>query len=91
MRFFSCSVLNVYPLKCVSMNNQVCRIRSQIINVNINEPSFYPYSILANKCSGSCNNINYPYIKLRVSADIKKINARVFSLMERANGTRHII
>ena len=72
MRFFSCSVLNVYPLKCVSMNNQVCRIRSQIINVNINEPSFYPYSILANKCSGSCNNINYPYIKLRVSADIKK-------------------
>ena len=43
-----------------------------MINVNINEPSFYPYSILANKCSGSCNNINYPYIKLRVSADIKK-------------------
>ena len=32
-------------LKCVSMNNQECKIRTEIINLNSNEPMFYPYSI----------------------------------------------
>ena len=50
MTCFSCNVLNVNPLKCVSMNNQECRIRPKIINVNSNKPSFYPYSIKVNKC-----------------------------------------
>ena len=44
MTFFGCNVLNVNPLKCVSINNQKCKIRLQIININSNEPSFYPYS-----------------------------------------------
>ena len=35
--FFGCNAL-----KCVSMN-QECKIRQKIINVNSNEPSFYPY------------------------------------------------
>ena len=64
MTFFSCNVLNVYLLKCVTMNNQECKIRQEIINVNCKEPSFYLYSIKINKCSGSCNNINDPYAKL---------------------------
>ena len=45
-------------LKCVSMNNQECKIRPKMININSNEPSFYPYSIEMSRCSGSCNNIN---------------------------------
>ena len=64
MTFFSCSVLNVNSLKCVSMNNQEFIIRSEIINVNTNEPMFYPYRITINKCKGSCNTINDPYTKL---------------------------
>ena len=32
-------------IKCVSINNQECKIRQQIINVNSNEPSFYPCSV----------------------------------------------
>ena len=36
------------------------KIRPEIININSNEPFFYSYSILVNKCSGSCNNINDP-------------------------------
>ena len=27
--FFGCNILNVNPLKCVSMNNQECRIRPE--------------------------------------------------------------
>ena len=45
MSFFSCNVLNVNPLKCVSLNNQECGIRREIMNINSNEPSFYSYSI----------------------------------------------
>ena len=49
MTFFGCNVLKVNPLKCVSMNYQECKIRPEIININSNQPLFYPYSILLNK------------------------------------------
>ena len=52
MTFFNCNVLNINPLKCVSMNNQECKIRPKIININSNEPLFYPYSVEINKWSG---------------------------------------
>ena len=48
MTFFSCSVLNVNSLECVSMNNQECKIRSEIINVNTSQPMFYLYSVKVN-------------------------------------------
>ena len=43
------------------MNNQECKARPKIINVNNNDPVFYPLQIKVNKCSGSCSNINDPY------------------------------
>ena len=63
----------INTLKWVSLNNQECKIRPKIINYNSNEPSFYPYSIEINKCSGSCNNINDPYAKLCVPDVVKKL------------------
>ena len=78
--FFHCN--NLFKLQCikcnslkyVSMNNQECKIRSEIIKVNTNEPIFYPYSITINKCKGSCNTIYNPYEKLCVPGTIKNIN-----------------
>ena len=29
----------------ISMNNQACKTRPQIVNVNSNNPIFYPFSI----------------------------------------------
>ena len=72
------------------MNNQVCRIRLQIINISSNEPSFYPYSVEGNICSSSCNKIVDPYVKLYVPGVVKNINVKVFNLMSRTNETRHI-
>ena len=46
------------------MNNQKCKIRSEIVIVN--ETVFYPYSITINKCKDSCNTINDQYAKLCV-------------------------
>ena len=51
-------------LNCISMKNQECKTRPQVINVNGDEPVFFPFSIKTSKCSGSCNNINYPYAKM---------------------------
>ena len=45
MMFFSCNILNVNSLERVSMSNQECKARPEIINVNRDEPSFYPCSV----------------------------------------------
>ena len=62
------------------MNNQECKTRRKIRNINSNEPSFYPYNILVNKCSGSCNNINDLYAKLCIPDVVKNMNIKVFNL-----------
>ena len=51
---------------------------------------FFPFSIETSKCSGSCNNINYPYAKLCVPDVVKNLNFKVFNLMSRTNETRFI-
>ena len=77
-------------LSYISMNNQAYKVRPETINVNSNEPVFYPFSIKASKCSGSCNNINYPHAKIWVPEAVKDLNVKVFNLMSRTNETRHI-
>ena len=72
------------------MNNEECKVRSQIVNLNKDEPVSFPFSIKTSKCSGSCNNINNPYAKLCVPSLVKNLNAKVFNLMPRTNETRLI-
>ena len=90
MPFINFNLSNVNSLECVSMNNQECKIRSEIIDVNINESIFYPYGIKINKCKGSCNTINVQYAKICVPDTIKNINVKAFDLISRTNETRHI-
>ena len=84
---WSGNLLSATLLKCVSMTNQECKVRLQIVNVNSDEPIFYHFS-KTSKCSGSCHNINDPYKKLCVPDFVK--NLKVFNLMLRTNETRHI-
>ena len=63
--FLSNTVITT-SLSCISMNNQPCKARPEIINVSSNNPVFYPFSIKTSKCSGNCNNINDPYAKICV-------------------------
>ena len=79
------SFTSVNSLSCISMNNQECKVRPQIVNVNSDEPVFYPFSIKTSKCSGSCNNINDPYAKMCVPDVIKNINVKVFNLMSKTS------
>ena len=68
---------NVNSLNCISMNSQECKARPQIVNVNSNNPIFYPFSIKTSKCSGNCNNINDPYAKIYVPDVVKNLNVKV--------------
>ena len=88
MMFFG-SLSSVNPLQCVSINNQKCKVRLEIVNVNSNEPIFYPLTNKTRKCSGSCNNINHPYAKLFVPDVVNNLNIKVLNLMSRTNETRY--
>ena len=90
MTLFNFNSSNVNSLECVSMNNQECKTRTKIININNNESEIYPFNIKVNKCSESCNNINDPYAKLCVADTIKNINVKAFNLMSFTNQTKHI-
>ena len=77
-------------LDCISMKNQECKVRPEIISINSNNPMFYPFSIKVNKCNGNCNNINDPNARICVPDIVKNLNVKVFNLMSRTNETRHI-
>ena len=89
MMFFGCNLSSVNLLECVSMNNQECKVREEIVNVDSDEPVFFPFSFRASKCSSSCNNINDPHGKLCVPDVVRILSVKVFNLMSRTNETRH--
>ena len=76
---FGCNLSSVNLLEYISMNNQECKVRPKVVNVDSNEPVFYPFSIKTSICSGSCNNINDPYAKFCVPDVLKNINIIVLS------------
>ena len=65
------SFTSVNSLSGISINNQECKKRLQVVNVNGDEPVFFPFSIKTSKCSGSFNNINHPYAKICVPDVLK--------------------
>ena len=82
--------MNAIPLSCTSMNNQLCKGRPEFVNVNTNNPVFYPFCIKTNKCSGNCSNINDPYAKIFVPDVVKDLSVKVFNFMSRTNETKSI-
>ena len=72
------SFINANSLSCISMNNQECKARPEIINVNSINPVFYPFSNKTSKCSdcncSNCNNINDPKAKICVHDVVKDLN-----------------
>ena len=89
MMFFGYNLSSVNPLKSVSMNNQECKVRPEIVNVNSDESVFF-LSIKTSRSNGSYNNINNPYAKLSVPDVVKDTNLKVFNLMSRTNETIYL-
>ena len=55
------------------------------MNDNSNQPLFYPYSVLVNKCSGSCNDIDSPCANV-----VKNLSIKVFNLWSKINETCYV-
>ena len=87
------SVLKVNTLECLSLINRECMPRPKILKVNegIGEALFYPYNVLVNKCSGSCDTLDNPMSKICVPKIIKNVNMKVYNFLMRLNETRNCI
>ena len=78
---------------CVSVINRKCMPRPKILDVNegVGEALFYPYNVLVNKCSGSCNTLDNPMAKLCVPNIIKRVNMQVYNFLMSLNETRNVL
>ena len=73
------------------MSNQECKVRPQIVNVDGDDPVFFPYSVKTSKYNINLyNNINNPRAKLCVSDAVKDLNVKVLNLLSGINETRRI-
>ena len=81
------SIIKTKALECVSVVNQKSIPRPKILDVNedVGEALFYPYNVLVNKCSGSCDMLNNPMAKMCVPNIIKRINMKVYNFLMRLN------
>ena len=52
------TLMGVNSLSCISMTNKECKVRREIINVNSNEPVFYPFIIKRSKCNVTISMIH---------------------------------
>ena len=86
-------IIKTKALECVSVVNQKCMPRPKILEVNegVGEALFYPYNVLVNKCSGSCDMLDNPMAKLCVPNIIKRINMKVYNFLMRLNETRNVL
>ena len=87
------SIIKTRALECVSVINRKRMPRPKILDVNegVGEALFYPYNVLVNKCSGSCDTLNNPMVKMCVPNTIKRINMKVYNFLIRLNATRNVL
>ena len=87
------SIIKTKALECVSVTNQECMPRPKILDVNegVGEALFYPYNVLVNKCSGSCNMLDAPIAKMCIPNIVKRVNMKVYNFLMRLNETRNVL
>ena len=87
------SIIKTRALECVSVINRKCMARAKILDVNegVGEALFYPYNVLVNKCSGSCDTLDNQMAKMCVPNIIKRVNMKVYNFLMRLNETRNVL
>ena len=78
-------IIKTKALECVSVVNQKCMPRPKILDVNegVGEALFYPYNLLVNKCSRSCNPC--------VPNVIKRVNMQVYNFLTTLSESRNVL
>ena len=77
-------------LSCILMNNEECKVRPQIVDIDGDDSAFFSFSIKTGKCRGSCDNINNPCAKLCVPDVVNNLNLKVSNLVTGTNEIRRI-
>ena len=87
------SIIKTKALECVSVVNRECMPRPNILDVNegIGEALFYPYNVLVNKCSESCNTLDDPIARICVPNISKNVNMKFYNFLMRLNETRNVL
>ena len=75
------NILKVSTLECLSVINRKSRPKILDVNEAVGEALFYPYNVLVNKCSGSCNTLNDPMARICVPKIIKNVNMKVYNFL----------
>ena len=86
------NILKVNTLECLSVINRECMPRPKILDVNegVGEALFYLYNVLVNKCTGSCNTLDDPIVRICVPNIIKNVNIKVYNFLIRLNEARNV-
>ena len=71
-------LINVYTITSLISNSEWCiniqprQARPTLVNINSNQPLYYPFTFSVNKCAGSCNTIDDQYTQVCVPKKVKK-------------------
>ena len=79
------ALLNLNVSKCVSLNNELCMIRSTLIDLTPPELSYCPFKVSLNKCTGGCNAADDLSRQTCHPSKTKDVNAKVFNMIRRIN------
>ena len=69
------------------LKNQECAVRKVIID---NDYMTFPYKIGVDRCIGSCNDKDNPYLKFCLPDAIKNISVKSFDLLSNKNVLENI-
>ena len=72
---------------CLLLKNQECAVRKVIID---NDYMTFPYKIGVDRCIGSCNDKDNPFLKFCFPDFIKNINVKSFDLLSNKNVLKNI-
>ena len=80
------SIVNVSNhTKCVLLSNQKCMSAPNLINLHHNEYNqelhYYPFAVKLDKCTGSCNVLNYLSDRVFVANKTEALNMYVFNMI----------
>ena len=51
-------------IESVSLNHRLCQVRPKLVDINSNEPIYYPFTVTVNKCGGCCNTFDDTYAQI---------------------------
>ena len=74
--------------KCVSVNNEPCRTRPTLIDLNHVKFNYYPFRTSLDKCNESRNAIDDSSTKICILSETKGVNVKVFNMITRINKTK---